>query len=133
MLDINLKHIETTLEYTKVIKQNENVVIICGGMGPLCIPVYVITEKLEDEYKHVRFYVIEFDKPISNVIRTLPEVQGQGATPFIIYYKNGKVVKGTSSIQCTSKIKDILDKEFGAPINLSANIQTVTKVNYKSY
>jgi thioredoxin 1 len=35
--------------------------------------------------------------------------------PFTIYYKNGKVVKATSSIQSREQITAILDKEFGAP------------------
>jgi thioredoxin 1 len=32
--------------------------------------------------------------------------------PFTIYYKNGKVVQATSSIQTKDKIVSILDKEF---------------------
>jgi thioredoxin 1 len=36
--------------------------------------------------------------------------------PFTIYYKNGKVVKATSSIQTRQQVKMILDKEFGVPV-----------------
>jgi thioredoxin 1 len=32
--------------------------------------------------------------------------------PFTIYYKNGKVVQATSSIQTKDKITSILEKEF---------------------
>jgi len=37
--------------------------------------------------------------------------------PFTIYYKNGKVVKATSSIQTMQQVRAILDEYFGAPVN----------------
>ncbi|MDP3442750.1 MAG: thioredoxin, partial [Ignavibacteria bacterium] len=33
--------------------------------------------------------------------------------PFVIYYKNGKVVKATSSIQSRDQVTSILDENFG--------------------
>lgn len=117
MLYTNLKHIETAAYHSKVISENENVMVICGRMGPMCIPVYGIAEELEDEYKHVKFYDMEFDSPESSVIKNLPEVRGFMGIPFTIYYKNGKVVKATSSIQTMSQVKAILDKEFATPVN----------------
>jgi thioredoxin 1 len=33
--------------------------------------------------------------------------------PFTVYYKNGKVVAATSSIQSQEQITEILDKVFG--------------------
>ena len=112
MLYTNLKHIETAADHAKMIRENENVMVICGRMGPMCIPVYSIAEILEDKYKHVKFYDMEFDNPESYVIRNLPEVKGFMGIPFTIYYKNGKVVKATTSIQTMEQVKAILNKEF---------------------
>ncbi len=117
MLYTNLKHIETADELKKIISENENVMVICGRMGPMCIPVYGIAEQLEKEYTHVKFYDMEFDNPESHIIRSLPEVRGFMGIPFTVYYKNGKVVKATSSIQTMDQVRAILDKEFSASVN----------------
>jgi thioredoxin 1 len=116
MLYTNLKHLESIIDYNKAISENENVMIVCGRMGPMCIPVYGIAGELEDEYKHVKFFDMEFDNPISNVIRILPEVRGFKGIPFTIYYKNGSVVKATSSIQNKDQVRAILDKEFSVTV-----------------
>jgi thioredoxin 1 len=118
MLYTNLKHLELISDYNKAIGENENVMIICGRMGPMCIPVYGIAEELEAQYKHVKFYDMEFDNPVSDVIRILPEVRGFMGIPFTIYYKNGKVVKATSSIQTKDQIKEILTREFSVPADV---------------
>jgi len=81
-------------------------------MGPMCIPVYGIAEELEKEYTHVTFCDFEFDSPESDVIRALQEVKGFRGIPFTIYYKNGAVVRATSSIQTKEQVREILDKEF---------------------
>jgi thioredoxin 1 len=117
MLYTNLKHLETAADHQQAISENENVMVICGRMGPMCIPVYGIAEELEAEYRHVKFYDMEFDNPESRVIRSLPEVRGFMGIPFTIYYKNGKVVKATSSIQTRDQVTAILDREFAAPVN----------------
>jgi thioredoxin 1 len=116
MLYTNLKHLESAADLNKVISESENVMVICGRMGPMCIPVYGIAEELEDEYKHVKFYDMEFDNPESYVIRNLDEVRGFMGIPFTIYYRNGKVVKATSSIQSKDQVKTILNKEFSASV-----------------
>lgn len=115
MLYTNLKHIETVADHAKIISENENVMLICGRMGPMCIPVYGIAEEIENQYAHVQFYDMEFDNPESSVIRNLPEVKGFMGIPFTIYYKNGKVVKATSSIQSLDQVTAILNNEFGEP------------------
>lgn len=117
MLYTNLKHIESATEHAQVISENENVLVVCGRMGPMCIPVYRIAEELETEYAHVKFFDMEFDNPESLVIRQLPEVAGFMGVPFTIYYKNGQVIKATSSIQTMSQVREILDKEFALPVN----------------
>ncbi len=116
MLYTNLNHLESAAQHKKAISENENVMVICGRMGPMCIPVYGIAEELEKEYTHVKFFDMEFDNPESYVIRTLPEVRNFMGIPFTIYYKNGKVVKATSSIQSRAQVKAILDNEFSAPV-----------------
>jgi thioredoxin 1 len=85
-------------------------------MGPMCIPVYGIAEELEDEYEHVKFYDMEFDNPEAHIIRSLPEVRGFMGIPFTIYYRNGQVVKATSSIQNRDQITSILDNEFSVSV-----------------
>jgi thioredoxin 1 len=117
MLYTNLKHIENASEHASVIRENEQVMVICGRMGPMCIPVYQIAEELEQEYKQISFYDMEFDNPESLVIRTIPEVTSFMSIPFTIYYKNGNVIKATSGIQSKTQITAILDKEFAATVN----------------
>jgi len=116
MLYTNLKHIESAADHAKFISENENVMVICGRMGPMCIPVYGIAEELESEYTHVKFFDMEFDNPESHVIRNIPEVRGFMGIPFTIYYKNGNVVKATSSIQTKDQVTSILDKEFASTV-----------------
>jgi thioredoxin 1 len=116
MLYTNLKHLLKAEDLKKAISENENVMVICGRMGPMCIPVYGIAEELENDYNHVQFYDMEFDNPESYIIRNLPEVRGFMGIPFTIYYKNGKVVKATSSIQTRDQVKTILDKEFAVTV-----------------
>jgi thioredoxin 1 len=114
MLYTNLKHIETAEAHQKFISENENVMICCGRMGPMCIPVYGIMEELEGQYTNVKFADMEFDSPESHVIRSVPEVKSFMGIPFTMYYKNGKLVKATSSIQSMTQVKSILDAEFSA-------------------
>ena len=113
MLITNLKHIENDSDYNNIITENENVMLICGRMGPMCIPVYRIAEELINNYKNVKFCDLDFDTDTANVIRELEEVRGFMGIPFTIYYKNGKVVKATSSIQTKEQVTEILDTQFG--------------------
>ena len=112
MLLTNLKHIESTGEYEKFIKENSNVVICIGRMGPMCIPVYKTMELLEKEYLHVKFADMDFDNPDSYYVRMAPECRNFMGLPFTLYYKDGKIVKATSSIQSKEEMKAILDSEF---------------------
>lgn len=112
MLQTNLTHIESEDAFNKTLQENENVMICCGRMGPMCIPVYEAMENLEQEYSHIKFADMAFDAPHSHVIRNLPECSGFMGLPFTVYFKNGKVVKATSSIQSTEQITEILDNQF---------------------
>ena len=122
MLYTNLKHIETAIDHQKIISDNENVMVCCGRMGPMCIPVYGIMEELEDVYSHVSFYDMEFDNPEAHIIRNAPECQGFMGLPYVVYYRKGKLVKATSSIQSMDQIKEILDSEFAVPNQVESDV-----------
>jgi len=113
MLKTNLKHLETEEEVKEVLENNENVMLCCGRMGPMCIPVYDIMEQLEDEYSNVTFRDQDFDIPAADFIKSLPECSSFMGLPFTVYFKNGKVMVATASIQTKEQITEILDKEFG--------------------
>jgi thioredoxin 1 len=112
MLRTNLTHITSEDDFTNTINSNENVMVCCGRMGPMCIPVYGVMEELEPQYKNIKFVDLEFDAPHSHVIRNLPECRGFAGLPFTVYFKNGKVVKATSSIQDMEQVTSILDEQF---------------------
>jgi thioredoxin 1 len=112
MLYTNLKHIEKADDLKKIINENGNVMVCCGRMGPMCVPVYGAMEELESEYPHVKFYDMDFDSPEAHIIRNAPECRGFMGLPFTMYYKNGKAAKATSSIQSKEQITAILDKEL---------------------
>jgi thioredoxin 1 len=112
ILQTNLKHVVTDTEFKEVIQNNENVMICCGRMGPMCIPVYQTMKRIEGEYSHVEFYDMLFDNPYAHVIRNLPECRGFMGLPFTVYYKNGKLVKATGSIQSEPQIRQVLDAHF---------------------
>jgi len=115
MLFTNLEHITSEAQHNEIINNNENVMVCCGRMGPMCVPVYGVMEELRDsgDYDHVKFYDMEFDNPDARVIRDLPECRSFAGLPFTVYYKNGKVVKATSSIQDMDQVTAILDENFG--------------------
>ena len=112
MLDTNLKHVESREEIEELLKNNTNVMVCCGRMGPMCIPVYGIMEELEPEYRHVQMRDMDFDIPVASFIRDLPECSFFMGLPFTVYFKNGKVVEATSSIQDEKQITGILNKVF---------------------
>jgi len=111
-LSTNLEHITTEVDFKELIESNENVMICCGRMGPMCLPVYSAMNDLKKDYQHIEFRDMLFDNPHSHVIRSLPECQGFMGLPFTVYFKNGKVVKATTSIQSKENITTILDNEF---------------------
>ena len=111
-LQTSLDHISTASELEEIINSNENVMVCCGRMGPMCVPVYDIMDEIQGEYSHVKFYDMAFDIPEAGVIRNLPECQGFAGLPFTVYYKNGKVAKATTSIQNMDQVTDILNSEF---------------------
>lgn len=112
MLNTNLKHVLTDEEFKTLIDSNENVMICCGRMGPMCLPVYDVMENLEPKYTHVQFRDLEFDAPVARNIKSLPECRTFQGLPFTVYFKNGKVVAATSSIQTRKQVTEILDAKL---------------------
>jgi thioredoxin 1 len=116
MLQTNLKHLESAAEYRNALTANEKVAVVCGRMGPMCIPVYGVMESLEAKYPDVAFFDMEFDSLVGReTIRSLPECRNFNGLPFTVYFKNGKVVAATTSIQTKAQIKDILDRHLATP------------------
>lgn len=115
MLQTSLEHIETEQEFREILENSDNVMICCGRMGPMCLPVYDIMETLTPDYPHVAFRDMAFDEPVGRVIRSLPETAGFTGLPYTVYFKQGRVVAATSSIQSLDQVTSILDQHFGAP------------------
>ena len=86
--------------------------VCCGRMGPMCLPVYAAMEILRNSFLHVVFCDIPFDHPDAYVIRDLPECSGFMGLPFTVYFKSGKVVKATTSIQSQEEVEKILKSQF---------------------
>ena len=112
MLYTNLKHIETAAEYTVIINKNENVMIVCGRMDPVCVPVYRIAEELENAYKHVKFYDMEFDNPESAILKNVVEYYNLQNIPLVGYFRNGNLMEVSIGIQTKEQISTILNKEY---------------------
>ena len=114
MLQTNLQEVESAADLTAMLEEIENVMVCCGRMGPMCIPVYEVMEEIGEEYPPVKFAVMAFDHPEAGIIRNAPECRGFMGLPFTMYYKNGKVVKATSSIQSHKQVTGILNEHFQA-------------------
>jgi thioredoxin 1 len=112
MLQTNLEHVMSKEQLQQIIESNEKVAVCCGRMGPMCIPVYDVFEVFREKYPEVKFMDMEFDLPDAIAIRGLPECSTFRGLPFTVYYRNGKVVKATTSIQNAKQIKDIISEVF---------------------
>jgi thioredoxin 1 len=112
MLNTNLRHVETGEEAKELFENNEKVVVCCGRMGPMCIPVYDILEILQEEYDDIEFRDMDFDIPAAAMIKNLPECRGFWGLPYTVYFRNGKVVRATSSIQSAKEVKSTIKEVF---------------------
>jgi thioredoxin 1 len=112
MLQTNLGHIESEEQLKELIENNEKVAVCCGRMGPMCIPVYDIFEIFQEKNPDIQFRDMDFDIPAAAKVKDLPECRKFWGLPYTIYYRNGKVVKATSSIQSAKQIKDIIKDVF---------------------
>ena len=116
MLETNLEHLESESEIKETLVANENVMICCGRMGPMCIPVYKAMERLQPRYSHVAFRDMDFDIPAAHLIKNLPQCASFQGLPFTVYFRKNRVVAATASIQSKNQIVAILDREFGQPL-----------------
>lgn len=112
LLQTAIAEIGSKSELENIVNESENVMVCCGRMGPMCIPVYDVMEELEEERENVKFYSMAFDNQEADIIRNAPECQGFMGLPFTVYYKKGKIVKATSSIQNFEQITGILDEHL---------------------
>lgn len=110
-LRTNLPHLETKAAYEELIKNNTSVMIACGRMGPMCLPVYAAMEKLRDEYSNIKFYDMDFDSEVGmETIRSLPQTQSFTGLPFVVYFKNGEPASASTSIQTVDQVRTHLNK-----------------------
>ncbi len=112
MLRTAVHEIESSAELQKLIQENNQVMVCCGRMGPMCIPVYETMEELEEEKPEIKFYSMAFDTSEAAIIRNAPMCSGFMGLPFTVYYKDGIMVKATSSIQSREQIESILNEQF---------------------
>ncbi len=112
LLQTPVHEIESAAELTNIINENENVMVCCGRMGPMCIPVYDIMDELQEEYENVKFFSMAFDSPEAGIIRNAPECKSFMGLPFTMYYKNGQVAHATTSIQNRQQITSVLDSKL---------------------
>ena len=68
MLSTNLEHVETDQQFNQLLVENENVMITCGRMGPMCLPVYDVMDHVKEEYKDVVFRDMDFDSPVATTV-----------------------------------------------------------------
>lgn len=113
MLTTNLKHIESVSQYQEIVKSGAKIAVVCGRMGPMCIPVYDVMSSLEAKYPDVQFYDMAFDSAVGmETIRSLPEVSHFSGLPYTVYFRDGKVAAATTSIQSKKQVKEILDAKL---------------------
>jgi thioredoxin 1 len=112
MLHTHLSHVDDDATFQKLLQEQENVMLCCGREGPMCLPVYDVMEKLQDKYPDVAFRDMNFDGPAAHLIKALPQTRSFSGLPFTIYFKKGKVVGATSSIQSKQQVKEMLEKSF---------------------
>ena len=112
MLETSISQIKDTAELTNTIKDQELLMVCCGRNGPMCLPVYDVMEAVEGQYKDIAFRVVEFDGPAGPAIRALPETRGFMGLPFTLYFRDGKVVVATSSIQSKAQVTAVLNEHL---------------------
>jgi thioredoxin 1 len=114
MLRTELKHLETTEEFHVALKDKKNLMVCCGRMGPMCVPVYREMERLEEDYPHVAFCDMDFDIEAASVIRELPECKSFMGLPFVVYFRDGEVTQASAGIQSRDNIVLALNEQFKA-------------------
>ncbi len=112
MLQTQLDHITSEQEFHDTLAKNKNVMVCCGRMGPMCLPVYEVMRQLRGTYTSVAFRDMEFDAPVGHLIKDLPECRNFRGLPFTVYFRDGKVVAATSSVQTKEQVTEILNEKL---------------------
>lgn len=113
MLKTNLPHLESVDDFKAMLESGKKFAVVCGRMGPMCIPVYDAMENLQPKYEDIKLMDMFFDGPTAaKTIRALPETRNFNGLPFTVYFSGGKVVAATSSIQTKAQIKEILNSKM---------------------
>lgn len=112
MLYTNLSHIETVEAYEAAVQRHQGVVVCCGRMEGTCIKVFEAMEELGLGYKHISFYDMEYDDPLSHVMRRAPMVSSLNELPFTAFYKKGEMVCAVEGAQTLHELKTLLDEIF---------------------
>jgi thioredoxin 1 len=119
MLYTNLKHIESAIDYNRVISENKSTVLVCGNMEPLSVQIYHLVESFVKDYKHVTFFDIEYDNPEFIEIRNLASSK-KVEIPFVALYRNGILVKVINGYPMKKQLKEVFKTEYGTrPVNTS--------------
>ncbi len=112
MFDIKIVQILNSEEFDEALNNSGNLVVCAGRWGPMCIPVYKAMEKIDEEgrFGDVVLRVVDFDSEIAERIRNLEECRNFRGLPFTIYYRDGKVVHATTSIQPKQALEENIKK-----------------------
>ncbi|MCD6321701.1 MAG: thioredoxin family protein [Clostridiales bacterium] len=114
MLNTNVKEIKSPAEYEEYVNNNDSLVICAGRLGPMCIPVYIAMEQMEKEeqFKDVKLLTVDFDTASALAIRRNEKCRNFMGLPFTAYYKNGKMVHATSSIQSRMQLENNIKEQL---------------------
>ncbi len=114
MLNTNVKEIKSPEEYEEYVNNNDSLVICAGRLGPMCIPVYIAMEQMEKEeqFKDVKLMTVDFDTASAIAIRKNEKCRNFMGLPFTAYYKNGKMVHATSSIQSRMQLEKNIEEQL---------------------
>ena len=115
VLQTNLKHLRSKIKLRKLLKENKDVIIIAGrDICSNCNVVINIFENIDhitkilDNSKKLNIFDWDYDLESADIIRDLPECEFFESLPFVIYFKNGKVINATSGRQTYKQIKEII-------------------------
>jgi len=114
MLGTNVTEIKSPAEFEEYVANNDSLVICAGRLGPMCIPVYIAMEQMEKEekYKNVKLLTVDFDTASAIAIRTNEKCRRFMGLPFTAYYKSGKMVHATSSIQSRMQLEKNIEEQL---------------------
>ena len=112
MLYTDLKHIERNTDFERVLKENENVAIICGRMDYNSISAYRIASELIEKYQNIGFFDLEWDNPEFEFLHRLTSTQLNTEIPYIILLNHGEIVKITTDVSDVNRVDNVIKEVF---------------------